>query len=96
MCVCVCVCPYLCVCVCVRVYASLVNLWKTDLGRSAIFHHLAGHKKPSNGIFGDVVAHDLDILFESQRDSNQDHFGILNVVISQMVTNRANITITNA
>ena len=30
------------------------------------FHFLVCHKNPFNDIFGDVVAHDLDLLFEDQ------------------------------
>ena len=53
-------------CVC----ASLLDQWKTARDKAAISNHLVSHKKPSNGLFGDV-SHDLDLLFdllfESQR-----------------------------
>ena len=49
-------------------------------------------RKPSNYIFGDVVAYDFD-LFLKFKDSNEDHFSTLNVVISKTVTNRANKSI---
>ena len=47
----------------------------------------------SNDILGDVVAHDFDLL--KVKDPNRDHFGILNVIIPQTVTDNANITITH-
>ena len=53
-----------------------------------IFCHLIGHKT-SNGVFGDDD--DLDQLFLKVNDFNRDHF----VVISQTVTDGANITIPN-
>ena len=62
----------------------LVDQWKTDWDKSAFF----SWKKPSNG---DVVAHDLDLLLKVN-DSNPNHVGTLNVVISQTVNNIANIT----
>ena len=57
-------------CVCVRVSvgadALLVDYRKTVRDKSAIYHHLAGHKKPFKDVFDDVVAHGLDLLFEGQ------------------------------
>ena len=54
--------------VCVRVYATLVDQWKTAGDKSAIFSSSGmPHKKPSNDIFGKVAAHDLDLLLEGQR-----------------------------
>ena len=32
-----------------------------------IFRYLVGHQKPSNDVFSDVVAHDLELFFEGQR-----------------------------
>ena len=60
----------------------------------SLFHYLVGQKKPSSDVFGDVVAHDRNLLLKINY-SNQDHLGGLNVIISQTVINRANITIAN-
>ena len=72
MCVCVCVCVCVCgVCMCVRLYAcpyaSLVDHRKRFTDRYVIFHRLLGpNKNPSNDVFGNSVAHDLDLIFEGQ------------------------------
>ena len=69
VCVCVCVCVYVCMCVsvCVCVNALLVEQWKTTWDKSTTFHHIVVHKKPFNDVFDNVVAHNLDLLFEGQR-----------------------------
>ena len=54
------------VCVSVCIYASLVDQWKTPGDKPVIFHHLVGHKNPSDDVFDDVVARDIDLLFEGQ------------------------------
>ena len=48
----------------------------------------------TNDEFGNVVAHDLDPLFEGQR-LKSSYFGRLYVIISQIVTDRANVTVAN-
>ena len=55
--VCVCVCVYACVCECVRMYVAKRKRFEM------IYHHFVGHKKPSNGVFGSVATHDLDLRF---------------------------------
>ena len=61
----VCVCPNVCVCVCV----CMPLLWTSgkliDINLS-FSHQIVGHKKLFNEVFGDVVADDLDLVFESQ------------------------------
>ena len=62
--------PYVSECVCVSVYmspyvsecvyASMVDQMKTTLDKSAIFNN----KKSSKDVFGDVVAHHFNQLFE--------------------------------
>ena len=42
-------------------------------------------KELFNDVLKDIVAHDLDLLFEGQRFESR-HFGRLNVIISQTVT----------
>ena len=67
-CVCVCVCVGVCVCMCLCVFVRLVagpeeTVWDT----SGIFSssHMT-HTKSFTDVFGDAVAHDLDLHFESQ------------------------------
>ena len=60
-----CMCVYVCVSVCV--YASLWITQKRFEINPPFFHQLVGHKKPYNDVFGDIVARDLDLLFEGQR-----------------------------
>ena len=40
---------------------------KNGLTNPPFFHPLAGHSKPSNDIFSDVVAYDIDLLYEGHR-----------------------------
>ena len=68
-CMCVCVSVYVCVFVCVRVCVRVcVPRWWNSGKRFEIkpHHHHVSHKKLANDIFGDVVAHYLDILLEGQ------------------------------
>ena len=51
-------------------------------------------KKQSNNVFGDIVAHDRDLLLKV-KDLNRDNFSTLNVVILQRMTDKANITTAN-
>ena len=57
---------YVSVCVCVLTHTvSLAGVLVEKFRQ--FFTILVGHKKLSNDVFGDVVAHDLDLLFEGQR-----------------------------
>ena len=82
------------VCVGMCPYASLVDYRKTVWDNPAIFcHHLIlVHKKKSH-IFGDVVAHDLDLFFKV-KDSNPNHFGKLNLIIVQWQVQQTLLVIT--
>ena len=53
------------------VYVCMVR-WRTSLKwleiNQPVFHHLVDQgKKPSNHVFGNVVAHHLDLTFEGER-----------------------------
>ena len=80
LCVYVCVCVVVCACACVRIFvcmcvcASVVDNSKMIWEKSVIFHQHVSHKKPSNDVFGDVVAYDLDLFFKDN-GSNRYHFG---------------------
>ena len=65
---CPCVYMYVCVRVCVCVYASLVDQSKTVCDKSTISSpSCRPQKKPSNDVFGDIVAHDRDLRFEGKK-----------------------------
>ena len=75
----------------------MLRWWTSEkrINIDLLFSPSCATKKLSNDVFGDVVAHDLDLHLKV-KDSNLDNFDILNVVISQTVTNRSNITNANA
>ena len=62
--VCVRVHARVCVCVSLCLYASLLDHRKMVIDRFATF---SPPSKSSNDVFSDPVAHDLDLIFESQR-----------------------------
>ena len=48
----------------------------------------------SHDLFGDIVAHNLHLLFEGQT-LKSSHFGRLNMIIEQADAHRTNIAIAN-
>ena len=63
VCVCPCVYVFVCVFVCLCPYASLLNQRKTSWDKSTMFTPSCWPQKSNPTTFGDVVAHDLDLLF---------------------------------
>ena len=55
-----------CVCVCVCVWRWWTTWKRFEINRSFFFHHLVGQKRLFNYVFGDVVAHDLDLFLEGR------------------------------
>ena len=80
---------------CVRV--RLLHWWTTQKRfeiNPSILHHLVGNKKTFNDVLSDVVVPVLNLLLKVD-ESNRDHLDRLNLIISQTVTDEANITIVN-
>ena len=89
-CVCHCVCVHVYICVSV----SLVGGPQKN-GLKSIRHFSTICRRqitPSNYIFSNIVAHDLDLLFKVKA-SNRDQLCRFNMIISKTVTGRANLTI---
>ena len=79
VCVCVCVCVYLCVYACP--FDHLIGeLHENGLRSQPFLLSCRTLKRRPNDIFGDVVAHAIDLLL-GIIDSNTDHLDRLNLII---------------
>ena len=81
--------------VCMCMYVRLVDHTKRFEINPPFFNHLVGYLKRHPRTYTAMPLLTTLIYLLKVKDSNQDYFSILNVVISQTVTDRANITIVN-
>ena len=79
VCPCVCLFVYVCVSVCIRLFERLIEGPQEKRLREIrnCFNIMLTIKTPSNNIFGDVVARNINLLFE---DSNKVHLDELDCI----------------